>query len=289
VAGVTVTAPPVVIETPPAIATPVRAGAGSKVLAWVIMLAGVLYFFAPLVATGERAFRAIGRTFSFEAFRRVITDPEFLRTFGESVINAVATIVVSLLVIVPTAYWVTLKVPKLRSIIEFITLLPFVIPAVVLVFGLIRMYSRPPLAILGSYGSTRIILICAYAALSFPYMYRSVDNGLRAINVRTLTEAAQSLGATWPTIVWRVIFPNLRVALLSGALLTFAIVIGELTVALYLGQHTFGPFMSNLVRNFVAEPAALTILSFAMTWGAMGFISYLTRRQPGKRRMRRRP
>ena len=285
----TVTAPPVVLEAPAAHPdSEVKAGRGTKILAWLIIIAGLLYFFTPLVATGERAFRSIGGVFSFEAFRRILTDPEFIRTFGGSVINAVATIVVSLLVIVPTAYWVTLKVPKLRSVIEFITLLPFVIPAVVLVFGLIRMYSRPPLAILSSRESTRVVLICAYAALSFPYMYRSVDNGLRSINVRTLTEAAQSLGASWPTILLRVIFPNLRVALLSGALLTFAIVIGELTVALYLGQQTFGPYMANLVRNFVAEPAALTILSFGLTWGAMGIISYLTRRKPGRRRLRRR-
>lgn len=283
----TVTAPPVVIEAPAGAEPEVRAGRGSKIFAWLIVLAGLLYFFTPLVATGERAFRAIGGVFSFEAFRRILTDPEFVRTFGTSVINAVATIVVSLLVIVPTAYWVTLKVPRLRSVVEFITLLPFVIPAVVLVFGIIRMYSRPPLAILSSRESTRVILICVYAALSFPYMYRAVDNGLRSINVRTLTEAAQSLGASWATILWRVIFPNLRVALLSGALLTFAIVIGELTVALYLAQQTFGPYMANLVRNFVAEPAALTILSFGLTWGAMGIISYLTRRQPGRRKVRR--
>jgi putative spermidine/putrescine transport system permease protein len=285
----TVTAPPVTLEAPAAHPdSELKAGRGSKFFAWLIVFGGLLYFFTPLVATGERAFRAIGGVFSFEAFRRILTDPEFIRTFGASVINAVATIVVSLLVIVPTAYWVTLKVPRLRSVIEFITLLPFVIPAVVLVFGLIRMYSRPPLAILSSRESTRVVLICAYAALSFPYMYRSVDNGLRSINVRTLTEAAQSLGASWPTILWRVIFPNLRVALLSGALLTFAIVIGELTVALYLGQQTFGPYMANLVRNFVAEPAALTILSFGLTWGAMGIISYLTRRKPGRRKLRRR-
>ena len=62
-------------------------------------------------------------------------------------------------------------------------------------------------------------------------MYRAVDTGLRSIDVRTLTEAAQSLGADWFTILWRVIFPNLRVALLSGAFLTLAIVIGEYTIA----------------------------------------------------------
>jgi putative spermidine/putrescine transport system permease protein len=73
------------------------------------------------------------------------------------------------------------------------------------------------------------------------------------------------------------------VALLSGALLTFAIVIGEFTIALYLGMRTFGPYMSNLVRNKVFEPAALTIMSFAMTWAAMGLIAFLTKRQAGKR------
>jgi putative spermidine/putrescine transport system permease protein len=146
------------------------------------------------------------------------------------------------------------------------------------------MYGPPPLSLLNSSTSTRVILICAYAALSFPYMYRAVDNGLRAINIRTLTEAAQSLGAKWRTIIWRVIFPNLKVALLSGALLTFAIVIGELTIALYLGQHTFGPYMADLVRNKVSEPAALTVLSFAFTWIAMGIISYLTRRQPSSKK-----
>ena len=116
-----------------------------------------------------------------------------------------------------------------------------------------------------------------YVALSFPYMFRAIDNGLRAIDVRTLTEAAQSLGASWPTILSQVIFPNLRVALLSGALLTFAIVIGELTVALYMAQHTLGPYMANLTRSKVYEPSAMAIVAFAITWAAMGIIDFLAR------------
>lgn len=192
-------------------------------------------------------------------------------------VNAVAAIFLSLLIVVPTAYWVTLRLPKIRPIIEFITLLPFVIPAVVLVFGLIRLYSRPPFLWTATYDSSRILLICVYAALSFPYMFRAVDNGLRAMDVRTLTEAAQSLGASWTTILLQVIFPNLRVALLSGALLTFAIVIGELTIALFMAQRTLGPYMANLTRSKVYEPAAMTIVAFAITWLAMGLIAYISR------------
>jgi putative spermidine/putrescine transport system permease protein len=253
----------------------------SRFWAWLILLVGALYFLVPLGATFYWSLRAEKDVLGFEAYRRLFADPNFWPTFTESVVNAVVAIGLSLLIIVPTAYWVTLKLPRLRPVVEFITLLPFVIPAIVLVFALIRLYGRPPLLLTVTYGSSRVLLVCAYAALSFPYMFRSVDNGLRAMDVRSLTEAAQSLGAGWPTILRKVIFPNLRVALLSGALLTFAIVIGELTIALFLAQQTFGPYMANLTRSKVYEPSAMAIVAFALTWAAMGTIAFITR--PGKR------
>jgi putative spermidine/putrescine transport system permease protein len=254
----------------------------SRIWAWVLLSIGALYFLFPLGATFYWSLRAELGVLGFEAYRRLFADSNFVPSFTQSIVNAVAAIFLSLLIIVPTAYWVTLRLPKLRPVVEFITLLPFVIPAVVLVFGLIRLYGRPPFLLTATYGSSRVILICAYAALSFPYMYRSVDNGLRAMDVRTLTEAALSLGAGWPTILRRVIFPNLRVALLSGALLTFAIVIGELTIALFMAQRTFGPYMAELTRSKVYEPSAMAIVAFAITWAAMGMIALLTR--PSRRR-----
>jgi putative spermidine/putrescine transport system permease protein len=249
---------------------------------WVIFVAGALYFLVPLAATFYWSLRAQKDVLGFEAYRRLFADTNFLPSFSESIVNAVAAIALSLLLIVPTAYWVTLRLPRLRPVVEFITLLPFVIPAVVLVFGLIRLYSRPPLLLTATYDSSRILLVCVYAALSFPYMFRAVDNGLRAMDVKALTEAAQSLGAGWPTILLRIIFPNLRVALLSGALLTFAIVIGELTIALFMAQHTLGPYMANLTRSKVYEPSAMAIVAFAITWAAMGLIQLIGRGQQGQ-------
>jgi len=248
---------------------------------WSIVIAGSLYFLAPLIGTVRMSLRHSKGAGA--AWTLILGNEDMWPAFFQSIVNGIATIVVSLVVIVPTAYWVTLKLPRLRPIIEFITLLPFVIPGVVLVFALIRLYSAPPLLLTRTYESTRIVMICAYAALSFPYMYRAVDNGLRAINVRSLTEAAQSLGAGWPTILTRVIFPNLRVALLSGALLTFAIVLGELTIALYMAQKTLAPFMADIVRNKPFEAAALTLIMFAVTWLSLGMISFVTNRAGRKR------
>jgi putative spermidine/putrescine transport system permease protein len=275
----TISAPPIPITETETQQAPPKKG---RFWAWAILVFTALYFLVPLGATFYWSLRAEADTLGFEAYRRLFDDANFWPSFTESLINAIAAIVLSLLIIVPTAYWVTLRLPKLRPVVEFITLLPFVIPAVVLVFALLRLYGRPPLLLTATYDSSRVLLICAYTALSFPYMFRSVDNGLRAMDVRSLTEAAQSLGAGWPTILRRVIFPNLRVALLSGALLTFAIVIGELTIALFLAQQTFGPYMANLTRSKVYEPSAMAIVAFALTWAAMGTIALITR--PGKRR-----
>jgi putative spermidine/putrescine transport system permease protein len=269
--------PPITTKTPKGGAPP------KKNLFWasLIFLMGALYFLIPLAATFYWSLKAEKGMLGFEAYRRLFADANFLPAFSQSIVNAITAIFISLLIIVPTAYWVRLRIPKLRPVVEFITLLPFVIPAVVLVFGIIRLYSRPPLLLTATYDSSRVLLVCVYAALSFPYMFRSVDNGLRAIDVRTLTEAAQSLGANWITILREVIFPNLRVAALSGALLTFAIVIGELTIALFMAQKTLGPYMANLTRSKVYEPSAMAIVSFAITWVAMGMIAFISRERRG--------
>jgi len=249
---------------------------------WLWIGLGVMYFLVPLLATLNFSLRAQRDTLSLTAYQNVFEDSRFFETFTFSLEMAVLTIVVSVLLIFPTAYWIQLRLPRLRPVMEFITLLPFVVPAIVLVFGLIKIYSRPPLALTSSAMSTNVLLIGGYVVLSFPYVYRAVDTGLRAIDVRTLTEAAQSLGAGWGTIIFQVIFPNIRVALLSGAFLTFAIVIGELTLAQFLARPAFGPYMQLMGANRAYEPAALAIISFVLTWGSIGIIQFLGRAAPGQ-------
>ncbi len=248
-----------------------------NLLAWAIVLLGTAFFLLPIYGALDFSLRAERGVIGFKAYESVFADTRFLETFLFSTQRALLTIVLSLILIVPTAYWVHLKLPHWRPIIELITLLPFVIPAIVLVFGLIRTYSWPPLALTGSPVTTDILLVGGYMVLALPYMYRAVDAGLRAIDVRTLTEAAQSLGAGWPTILWRVIFPNLRGAIISGALITFAMVVGELILAAFLARPAFGPYMAQLGTFRAYEPAALAIISYALTWLSLALIAVFAR------------
>jgi putative spermidine/putrescine transport system permease protein len=271
-------------ETIPAIQGPAarsrRGPSAGTAISWIVFIGAMLYFLLPLIATLEFSLRARP---SGGAYINTFKDARFFGSLGYSFVIGLITIVVSTLIIVPTAYWVRLRVPRLRPLVEFVTLMPFVIPPVILVFGLIRSFSSGPLPLASTKTGSDILLVAAYTILSFPYMYRAVDSGLRTIDVRSLTEAGQSLGSGTIRILWSVIFPNLRVAILSGAFLTLAIVIGEYTIASFLARPAFGPYLSNLGQNRSYEPAAVSLISFLLTWAAMGVIAFLGRSAQGRR------
>jgi len=251
---------------------------GSRLGSWVAIAIGATYFLVPLIGTFEFSLRMRRGEYSFDAYRIVLADPQFQATFTYSTCLALASIFVGVLLVVPTAYWIQLRLPRLRPVVEFITLLPLVIPAIVLVFGYLRIYnSSSLLPMTASERATDVLLTFSYVTLALPYMYRAVDTGLRAIDVRTLTEAAESLGASWPTILFRVILPNVRVAVLSGAFLTFAIVIGEFTMASLLDRPAFGPYLQLIGANRAYEPSALAIIAFIVTWACMGLIQVFGR------------
>jgi putative spermidine/putrescine transport system permease protein len=165
----------------------------------------------------------------------------------------------------------------MRPIVDIFTLLPFMVPVIVYVFGLIRTFSRQPFVLTETPTGTDVLIAGGYVVLAMPYMYRAIDIGMRSIDVRTLTEAAQSLGAGWTTIITRLILPNVLVAVLSGAFMTFAIVIGEYVFAALLNRPAFGPFMVWIGGNRAYEPAALAVIAFGITWACMGVIQLGTR------------
>jgi len=230
-----------------------------------------------MYGTFDFSLRMIKGQISLEAYRVIIGDPLFQEAIVFSLEMAVITILISVILFVPTTYWIHLRLPKLRPVVELITLLPFIVPTIVLVFGLIRTYGGPPFSLTNTGETTNILLVGGYLVLSMPYMYRAIDVGLRSIDVRVLTEASLSLGSSWWDVILRVIVPNLRVAILSGALITFATVMGELVLADFLVRPALGPYMVEIGKDRVFEPAALTIFSFAINWAAMGLIAFFAR------------
>lgn len=113
-----------------------------RIWPWIWLTIGGLYFIVPLIASFQFSLQLNRGALNWSAYQNIITSPRFLERFAFSFRIALVTIAVSVALIVPTAYLVHFRFPGLRPLIEFCTLLPFVIPAVVLVFGLIRAYNR---------------------------------------------------------------------------------------------------------------------------------------------------
>jgi putative spermidine/putrescine transport system permease protein len=201
---------------------------------WVVVSLTLVFFGLPLFsmlefttrdATGKRT----GATWSQLVDLGAIATryPDLRAGFIASMGLAVLTVVVMLVLLVPTMTWVRLRLPGLGRTVEFICLLPLTVPAIVLVVGLTPVYAWVTYFV----GGNAIWLAFAYVVLVLPYAYRSLDAGLRAIDVRTLSEAARSLGASWTTVMLRVILPNLRTAVLSASFLAVALTLGEFTIA----------------------------------------------------------
>jgi putative spermidine/putrescine transport system permease protein len=242
---------------------------------WAVL--AMLYFFLPLYGTLDFSLRMQKGVISLLSYQVVLADPQFLASFQYSATMGIITVICSMLLFVPTIYWMHLRVPQARPVMDIITLLPFIIPVIVFVFGLIRTFSGPPFQLTLTPFKTDILITAGYIVLSMPYMYRAIDIGMRSIDVRTLTEAAQSLGANWGQVLFNVIFPNLRVAILSGALIVFAAVIGELILGDFLVRPALGPYMVLVGRSRAYEPAALAIISYALTWICLGVILFFSR------------
>ncbi len=249
-----------------------------KFFAWLAIALGSFYFLVPLIATFEFSLRMRRGEYSFDAYRTVFSDATFRDSFSFSLLMAVLTIACITLLIVPTAYWVRLRLPQVRPVVEFITMLPLVVPAIVIIFGYLRLYNSSSFVPLTATTSgTNLLFLLGLMMLSLPYTYRSIDAAMSTIDVRTLTEAAQSLGAGWGVILFRCIFPNVISGILSGAFITFAIVIGEFTIPSLLNRPAFGPYLQLIGANKAYEPPALAIIAFAMTWASIALLNLVAR------------
>jgi putative spermidine/putrescine transport system permease protein len=187
----------------------------------------------------------------------------------------ILTVLLMFLLLVPTAVWVRLRLPRMRRLLEFICLLPLTIPAIVLVVGLAPVYAW----VTYFFGGSALTLTFAYTILVLPYAYRAIDAGLSSIDVRTLAEAARSLGAGWGTVMFRVVLPNIRSAVLSAAFLTVALVLGEFTIASLLNRNNLQVAINLLGKSSATMSVAVSLSALGLAFVLLFLLSFAGRRR----------
>lgn len=255
---------------------PSRRGRGRNIAwgRWIVLAVVGLYFLLPLYAAFEFATETADGGFSFEVFEGIGGQPGFVDAFLLSLRLALVTTVITMALMVPTSIYVALRLPKVQRLLEGITILPIVIPPVILIVGVLDVAP-------GTLKGTPYLLALEYAVLAMPFAYRSLDSGLRALPLTTLVEASRSLGAGWFATMFRVLLPNLRSALLSATILTIALVLGEYTMASLDQYETFPVWVVVFDQTNARVSVAVSLLALLGTWVLLILISLIDRRRGG--------
>lgn len=240
---------------------------------WFWLAFAAVYLLLPLYSTLQFSLQTGAHRYGLSWYSYILGQPGFRQTFLLSLRLAIETVVISLVLMVPTVYLVHAWLPRMRPLMEFICTLPFVVPPIALAVGMIGLFQGTPWLI-----SSTQILSFAYVIQALPFTYRSLDAGMLSVDIKTLNDAAQSVGASWRQTLWSVILPNLRSAILASAFLTIAIVLGEYTISSLLLFNTFAVYIQQIGTSQAYAAAALAILSFFLTWISMLGIFFLSRR-----------
>jgi putative spermidine/putrescine transport system permease protein len=252
-----------VVKAPPR-RTARRAVDRGAVWRWVVLTIAAVYFLLPLLV----AFRFAG----IKSFGSVLSQSGFTSSLGLSVRLAIVTTVIEIALMLPTTIYIHLRLPGLRRLMDGITLLPIVIPPVVLIVGVLQIAP-------GTLKNTPYLLALEYVILAMPFAYRAIDAGLRALDLKTIVEASNSLGAGWLNTLWRVLLPNLSTGVLAAVVLTVALVLGEYTMASLALYQTFPVWIYVNSQYSGQISVAASLLSLFVTWVFLMAITMVGTRQ----------
>ena len=261
-----------------------RAKRFGRIVPVTIMVLCGLFFTLPLLAMARFSLQNVPmihlgwstlfKKWSFSGITRAFGEQGFRDGLKLSSVLAVGTVVLTLGLLLPTALWVHLRVPRARAFIEFLTVLPYVIPPIALVAGIrvIKPHARWFL-------NSDLSLIPFYVVLALPFTFRALDAGIRAIDVKTLVDASRGLGAGWGTTMRRALIPNLRTAIISSAFLTATVVLGEFTIAQVLLKRTLPQFMAEYQSREGQGGMGLALLAIVATTTLLAILTLATRKR----------
>jgi putative spermidine/putrescine transport system permease protein len=281
---------PIPVGAPGGRTRPGSSGRVATVAAWLFLAGVTIYFVFPFLAIARFSLQRVPTAllgannlfdrWTFEGPLAAFRDPQFGTALRYTLMFTVGAVVLTIGLMLPTAMWVHLRVPQARPLVETLTVLPYMIPPIALVVGVIGAYKETT----PWFFNSRFVLIPFYAVLAMPFTYRALDAGLRAIDLRTLVDASRSLGAGWTTTIVRVLIPNMRVALLSSSFLTATVVVGEFTMASILGfsfpnRMTLPVFTQTLSLGSPFAGFSLGLMTLVASTILLAIITFVTGRR----------
>lgn len=244
----------------------------------ITLTALALFVFVPMVSAFEYSIRTpVEGGYGLTNYKWAVADEDFLHYILRSGWLSALTVLVTLVILVPTVTWLHLSDSKLRPLIDGLSLLPLVIPVVAFAVG--AQISLPEFV-----QNTVLELPFLYFILALPYAYRALDIGLNSIPLKTITEAARSTGASWSRTIISVIIPVIRGAVMGTIALTFALSLGEYTLTVLLHWDTFPTWVTFVAQENILGAIAISMMSLIIPFILLTGITLLMPDRSAQRR-----
>jgi putative spermidine/putrescine transport system permease protein len=228
------------------------------------------FVFVPMISAFEYSIRTpLEGGYGLKHYKWAVAEEDFLYYILRSGWLSAVTVVITLVILVPTVTWLHLSKSKLRPLIDGLSLLPLVIPVVAFAVG--AQISFPEFV-----QNTVLELPFLYFVLALPYAYRALDIGLNSIPLKTITEAARSAGANWVRTIISVIIPVIRGAVMATVALTFALSIGEYTLTVLLHWDTFPTWVTYVAQENILGAIAISMMSLVIPFVLLSAITLFT-------------
>jgi len=242
---------------------------GSKVSANIVMTIVIIWLLIPLVATivyslFEDWTGIIPKGFTLANYELIFSDPSFLTAMYQTVLICIIPIVITIILVLLALFVVTVYFPKLEKYMQILCMIPYTIQGVILSVSILVLYAKN-----GTLLSDRMVmLVGAYCIIILPHIYNGIRNGMRAINMNMLLEAAEMLGDSKLKAFFKVIVPNIITGITVSSLLAVSLLFGDYVIIRNLSStnvNNMQKFLYQAMKRSSTEASAVFVVIMLIT------------------------
>lgn len=236
----------------------------------IVMVILILYLLLPLVVTivyslFDKWTDIVPRGFTVSSYVTLFQDPEFLLCILRTLIVCIVPIVLTTVIILLAMFVTTVYFPGLDKYVQIICMIPYTIQGVILSISILAAYVKSD-----TFLSNRMVMLFgAYSIIIMPYIYQGIKNGMSSVNVNTLLEAAEMLGASRIFAFFRIVVPNIVSSVVVSSLLAVGIIFGDYVLVRNLTGTSFQNMQIYLYQTMKSDSmkaSAVFVVIMAITF-----------------------
>ena len=237
-------------------------------IAIIVFIAAPLVIVVPMSFSTSASLQFPPPDYWLGYYRQYFSDPTWLRPTFNSLVIAAATMVLTMILVVPATFALVRHKFWGKSIANLMMMMPMAVPHIVMAVGYYSYFGQLRLV------HSHLGVILAHTCLSVPITFLVLSANLKGFD-RTLERAARSLGATPRQTFWHVTLPILRPGLIISSLFAFIQSFDETVVAIFIsgrGAETLPRRMFDSIRQ-EADPVIAVISTLLFLAVFLGLIA----------------